>query len=74
MKDRHGSNFAPEQSAYYGKLAYDLAAYDSIAYAACFYGGLIRSTDWGTTWTNLYPSQLDTIKCRLGRLCRQDIQ
>jgi hypothetical protein len=55
------STHKPEQASYYGKLSYDLALYDSIAYAACFYGGLIRSTDLGVTWQNLFPSQLDSI-------------
>jgi hypothetical protein len=55
------SNFSPEQSSYFGKLAYDVALYDSVAYAACFYGGLIRSTDWGVTWANIFPSQIDSI-------------
>jgi hypothetical protein len=53
--------FTPEQSSYFGKLSYDLTAYDSIAYAACFYGGLIRTLDYGATWKNLYPTQLDSI-------------
>jgi hypothetical protein len=39
-------------------LSYDLAVYDSIVYSASFYGGLIRSTDFGESWENLYPSQL----------------
>ena len=51
----------PEQANFYGKLSYDLALYDSIAYAACFYGGLIRTTDWGATWTNLFPTQLNSV-------------
>ena len=42
-------------------LSYDLAVYDSIIYSASFYGGLIRSLDWGESWENLFPSQLDSI-------------
>ncbi len=53
--------FRPEQANYFGKIAYDLSAYDSIAYSACFYGGLIRTLDKGATWRNLYPTQLDSI-------------
>ncbi len=53
--------FNPEQSSYFGKLSYDISTYDSIAYAACFYGGLIRTLDCGATWQNLYPTQLDSI-------------
>lgn len=51
----------PEAANYYGKLSYDLDICDSLAYAACFYGGLIWTTDWGTTWTHLFPTQLDSI-------------
>ncbi len=53
--------FSPRQATWYGELAYDLAAYDTIAFASCFYGGLIRTTDKGQTWQNLFPSQLDSI-------------
>jgi hypothetical protein len=42
-----------------GMLSYDLAVYDSIVYSASFYGGLIRSTDYGETWGHLFPSQLN---------------
>ena len=54
-------SFGPKQVAWPGMLSYDLAVYDSIVYSACFYGGLIRSLDFGQTWTNLFPSQLDAI-------------
>jgi len=53
--------FTPKQITWPGMLSYDLAIYDSIVFSACFYGGLIRSTDFGVTWENLYPSQLDSI-------------
>jgi hypothetical protein len=53
--------FTPEQAHFFGKIAYDLSAYDSIAYAACFYGGLIRTLDYGHTWKNLFPTQLDSV-------------
>ena len=49
------------QVHYYGKISYDLALYDSIAFSACFYGGLIRTLDFGATWQNLYSTQLDSI-------------
>ncbi|UCC80282.1 MAG: hypothetical protein JSW64_02670 [Candidatus Zixiibacteriota bacterium] len=42
-----------------GMLSYDLAVYDSIVYSASFYGGLIRSTDYGESWENLFPTQLN---------------
>lgn len=54
------TSMAP-QVRYYGKISYDLAVYDSLAFSACFYGGLIRTLDFGTTWQNLYSSQLDSI-------------
>jgi hypothetical protein len=37
-----------------GMLAYDLAPYDSSLWAACFYGGLLRSLDRGETWQNVF--------------------
>jgi len=52
-------SFGPKQVAWPGMLSYDLSVYDSLVYSACFYGGLIRSTDKGQTWQNLFPSQLD---------------
>ncbi|HBC47329.1 MAG TPA: hypothetical protein DCZ43_09810, partial [candidate division Zixibacteria bacterium] len=51
----------PEQAHFSGKIPYDLSVYDSIAYAACFYGGLIRTLDYGATWKNMYATQLDSI-------------
>jgi len=56
-----GYNFVldtPYQSTGPGMLVYDMDLYDSIAYAACFYGGLIYSLDDGQTWQNLFA---DTI-------------
>jgi len=35
-------------------LAYDLSPYDSSIWAACFYGGLLRSLDHGETWENIF--------------------
>ena len=49
----------PGYSGSPGMLSYDLAVYDSIVYSASFYGGLIRSTDYGESWENLFPSQLN---------------
>ena len=54
-------SFGPKQVNWPGMLSYDLAVYDSIVYSACFYGGLIRSLDFGQTWENLFPSQLNNI-------------
>lgn len=35
--------YTPQQASYYGQIVYDLAITDSTVWAACFYGGLIRS-------------------------------
>jgi hypothetical protein len=53
--------FTPRQVTWPGMLSYDAAVYDSMVFSACFYGGLIRSIDFGQTWVNLFPSQLDEI-------------
>jgi len=47
-------SFFPEQASSVGKLAYDLAISDTTVWAACFYGGLIRSNDNGLTWENVF--------------------
>jgi hypothetical protein len=44
----------PEQASRVGKLAYDIAISDTTVWAACFYGGLIRSEDKGQTWENVF--------------------
>ncbi len=48
------SSSTPEQASSVGKLAYDLAVSDTTVWAACFYGGLIRSKDKGQTWENVF--------------------
>jgi hypothetical protein len=57
----YGNNFVldtPTQATGPGMICYDISAYDSVTYAACFYGGLIFTADGGDTWENLFP---DTI-------------
>ena len=49
------TSYGPEQANYYGKLAYDLEITDSAVWAACFYGGLIRSGFNDTTFFNVFP-------------------
>ena len=48
-----------------GKLAYDIAIFpdgeDTLVYAACFYGGLIYSSDRGATWQNAFPDGSDSL-------------
>ncbi len=50
--------FMPFQASSPGMICYDLDVYDTVVYAACFYGGLIYSTDDGQEWENLYPDSL----------------
>jgi hypothetical protein len=44
----------PEQASKVGKLAYDITFSDTTVWAACFYGGLIRSRDKGLNWENVF--------------------
>jgi photosystem II stability/assembly factor-like uncharacterized protein len=56
--DDYGDTFvvdSPHQSTGAGMICYDLAVYDSVTFAACFYGGLIYTEDGGNTWQNLFP-------------------
>lgn len=48
------ASFQPEQASRVGKLAYDIAISDTIIWAGCFYGGLVRSEDKGVTWENVF--------------------
>lgn len=36
------------------RLAYDLSVYDSVIFAPCYGGGLVRSLDGGFTWHNIF--------------------
>ncbi len=49
------SVYTPFQANYYGKIAYDLDITDSTVWAACFYGGLIRSFGSDSTFYNVFP-------------------
>jgi len=44
----------PFQATSPGMLAYDIASADTLFFAGCFFGGLIRSFDGGSTWENVY--------------------
>ena len=46
--------FIPQQVDYAGMIAYDIAIDDTTVWAACWYGGLIRSQDGGQTWENVF--------------------
>ncbi len=43
-----------EQATDLGKFAYDMAIADTVVWAACGEGGLIRSFDWGKTWDSVF--------------------
>ncbi|PJA27072.1 MAG: hypothetical protein CO189_08080 [candidate division Zixibacteria bacterium CG_4_9_14_3_um_filter_46_8] len=47
--------YEPNQAAYYGKIAYDLEITDSTVWAACFYGGLIRTFGNDSSFYNVFP-------------------
>lgn len=49
-----GKNFFTTQS--FGMLPFDIAGEPIGIWSACFFGGLIRTVDGGTTWKNIYPS------------------
>jgi len=55
------TNYTPEQAVGIGKLAYDIGLEkDSTIWAACFYGGLIKSEDKGESWVNVFVDTADT--------------
>jgi len=48
----------PHQSMGAGMPCYDISIYDSVTYAACWYGGLIYKEDGEEEWENLFPDSL----------------
>lgn len=50
----HWSGVRPFQASSPGMVAYDIASADTVFYASCFFGGLIRSWDGGQNWENLF--------------------
>jgi hypothetical protein len=57
ITDDFGASFQlvnPKQLSSAGMLCYDLSVYDSSVWAACYYGGLLRSLDRGETWENIF--------------------
>jgi len=54
-------SYQPHQATFSNMLAYDIAVLDSVAYAGCFAGGLIRSFDKGETWTNVFADYTDSV-------------
>jgi len=59
-------SFRPEQANFAGKLAYDLEIKDTTIWAACWYGGLIRSKDGGESWENLFVDSIAREDYELG--------
>lgn len=51
----------PQQGVGYGKLSYDIEVFRGHVYSACFYGGLIRSTNGGLAWENLFLNSSDSL-------------
>ena len=54
-------SYTPRQATFSSMLAFDIAPVDSIVWASCFAGALIRSLDYGKTWNNVFPSYQDSI-------------
>ena len=45
---------SPHQSTGPGMICYDISVYDSVTFAACFYGGLIYKIEGEDEWFNLF--------------------
>jgi hypothetical protein len=46
-----------DQASGYGRICYDIANMNGTVWAACWYGGLVRSKDNGhQTWENVFPN------------------
>ena len=56
-----------------GKFAYDIAIADTVVWAACGEGGLIRSFDWGKTWENVFVDTSAKRRYEEGNLLNKDI-
>jgi ligand-binding sensor domain-containing protein len=57
ITDDFGDNWRlkePKGMSSPGKLAYDISVYDSSVWIPAFYGGLLRSLDFGENWENVY--------------------
>ncbi|MCP4632797.1 MAG: hypothetical protein GY855_07705, partial [candidate division Zixibacteria bacterium] len=48
-------SFTPDQASIAGRLVYDVEITDSTMWAACFYGGLIKTAPGDTIFYNVYP-------------------
>ncbi|MCJ7508133.1 MAG: hypothetical protein MUO85_05305 [candidate division Zixibacteria bacterium] len=45
-----------DQASGYGRTCYDIAKVNGEVWAACWYGGLIRSQDGGQNWENVFAN------------------
>ncbi len=60
------------QASGYGRVCYDIANTEGEVWAACWYGGLIRSQDSGKTWVSVFPNWLSQQDWELGYFERFD--
>jgi len=63
----------PEQATDRYKSAYNIAIADTVVWAACGRGGLIRSFDRGKTWENVFVDTSAKRRYEEGDLLREDI-
>lgn len=63
----------PVQVDTLGKFAYDIAITDTVVWAACGRGGLIRSFDRGKTWGNVFVDTSAKRRYEEGNLLNKDI-
>jgi len=61
---RSWASSTPENANKIGRLAYDLVivpeARETTIWAPCFYGGLLKSTDWMQSWVNVFMDTMDS--------------
>jgi len=62
-----------EQATDLEKFAYNIAIADSVIWAACGKGGLIRSFDWGENWENVFVDANAEKRYKEGNLVDRDI-
>ncbi|MFQ6031995.1 MAG: hypothetical protein ACE5K2_03655, partial [Candidatus Zixiibacteriota bacterium] len=62
-----------EQATDVKKFAYDIAIADTVVWAACGRGGLIRSFDWGKNWENVFVDTFARKRYEEGDLWDKDI-
>jgi len=63
----------PEQATDLEKFAYGIAIADTVVWAACGKGGLIRSFNWGKTWENVFVDDSAKVRYKEDSLRDEDI-